>query len=247
MPTVIFVPVFIAAMLGGFLAGRATHGRKRPRASSFAAYLQDTYERGNAAIARELHDEVGGVLAAAKMELDVIGRLVPEETAAVHGRLLRLSATLDTGLRIERRLVERLRPSVLDHLGLYAGLRWQVSEQCATAGSTCAFSVHGSEPDCQPEIAIIVLRSVADIMAYVLAQHDFTAVEVEVRTTDRVLEVLVQNDGAPGPESSASKEPGVRIWAASRRASMLGGECTVSPRTPRGTRILLRVPMAGDR
>jgi signal transduction histidine kinase len=213
-------------------------------ADSFAAYLQHTSGRECAAIARELHDEVGGVLAAAKIELDVIGRLIPEGTSAVHSRLLRLSSALDTGLTVERRLVERLRPSALDHLGLYAALRWQISEQCKATGCHCVFTVEGAEPNHVPDTAIIVLRAIEDAMAYALARRSVTTAEVTVRVMDEIFEVLVRDNGSLVPGASEPKEARVRIWAAGERVNILGGECVISPQSLPETTVLLRIPIA---
>jgi signal transduction histidine kinase len=151
---------------------------------------------------------------------------------------------LDTGLTVERRLVERLRPSVLDHLGLYVALRWQVSEQCKTAERECVFTVQGAEPNYLPDTAIIVLRTVEDAIAYALARRGMTTAEVAVGVVNKVLEVLVQDNGSVVPEASEPREARVRIWAASKRVNILGGECMVSPGPLRGKTILLRIPVA---
>ncbi len=232
------------AALGGVLFWRIGRKRRRSVQDSFAAYLQYSSERERAAIARELHDEVGGILAAAKIELDVIGRLIPEGTAAVHGRLKRLSGALDAGLAVERRLVERLRPSALDHLGLYVALRWQATERCTQAGRKCAVTVLGVEPSYVPDQAVVVLRAVEDALAHALVQPGVTIVEFEVQTVDQCLEVLMQDDGSAVPATAESKDARSRIWAAGRRADILGGECLVSARRPHGTKVLLRFPIA---
>lgn len=210
----------------------------------FAAYLQLTTERERAAIARELHDDVGGVLAAAKIELDVIGRQIPAGADDVHHRLGRLVSALDTGLAVERRLVERLRPSVLDHLGLYVALRWQVTGQCSRAGRRGEFVARGIEPTYLPDTAVLVLRMVEDAVAHALSQRGTTAVEVEVQSVENCLEVQVRYDGGRGTEGSESADARLRGWAASERAGSLGGECMVSPGPEEGSSMRLRIPLA---
>jgi signal transduction histidine kinase len=210
---------------------------------SFAAYLQYTCERKCASVARELHDAVGGALAAAKMQLDLIARLIPEGTGDVHGRLLRLSSALDAGLAVERRLVESLRPSVLDHLGLYVALRWQIAEQCKLAGRECLFDSIGDEPHYVRENAIVVLRMVEDAMVHALARRDTETVAVDVQVVDAALEVSIQRDGAVPAASTVPQGSRLRLWAAGERAHLLGGECRESHR-PGGSTILLRVPVA---
>jgi signal transduction histidine kinase len=209
----------------------------------FAAYLQITSERERAMIARELHDEVGGILAASKLELDIIGRQLPADAGEVRDKLRRLIGALDAGLAVERRLVERLRPSVLDHLGLYAAIRWQVNEQCRRAGIPCEVLIRASGPEHVAESAIVVLRMLEDAVAFALAQGA-TGIEVDVQNIDKSLEVLVRSDGAALPEESQSTEARERRWAAGERAGMLGGICIVAPIADRGSSTLLRVPLA---
>jgi len=105
-----------------------------PSAQQLAADLQFSMERERAAISRELHDELGGALVSIKINLDGLRRqaasnevLGPEHFSQSLGAIAASIATM-------RKLVERLRPSILNHLGLFAALRWQLAESCTALG-----------------------------------------------------------------------------------------------------------------
>src|SRR5262245_7128416 len=91
--------------------------------AALSTFLPEHPEREKAALARERHDTLGGILTPAKMDLAWLkGRLQgdPEVTE----RMRRLDALVDQGIELKRRVIEELRPSLLDHLGLGPALQW---------------------------------------------------------------------------------------------------------------------------
>jgi signal transduction histidine kinase len=111
--------------------------RRTQELSSLSAHLQTQPEREKAALARELHDELGGILTPAKMDLAWLQSRLGERPRfpRAHGRL---GALIDQGIDLKRRVIEKLRPSLLDHLGLASALQWYVDEACRAARSSRA-------------------------------------------------------------------------------------------------------------
>src|SRR5690349_3048835 len=104
--------------------------------ASLSNFLQMQSEREKAALARELHDQLGGLLTPAKMDLAWLeARLGNDPQYAP--RLTRLSKLIDGGIDLKRRIIEALRPSLLDHLGLGSALQWHVDDACRAAGVKC--------------------------------------------------------------------------------------------------------------
>ena len=96
-------------------------------------YLQRVQEEEKAKIAREIHDEMGGTLAAAKIDL----QLVSDKLAGgdqQRARLARIMAAIDDTIQVKRRIIEDLRPTLLDNLGIGAALRWQCSQFAQALG-----------------------------------------------------------------------------------------------------------------
>ncbi|MGH9259454.1 MAG: PAS domain S-box protein, partial [Acidimicrobiales bacterium] len=94
----------------------------REQLQALSRRLIDAQESERAAIARELHDEIGQALTAVKLNLQGIGRLVPDERVA--GHVAEGVGVLDAAMESVRDLALDLRPSLLDDLGLVAALRW---------------------------------------------------------------------------------------------------------------------------
>src|ERR1700722_10440953 len=105
--------------------------------SDLAANLQTMAESEKVLLARQLHDELGGALVGAKMDLAWLRRRIGSTDPEVVARWDRLERALETGIAFKRRMVEQLRPTLLDNLGFYAAARWLVEETCAEAGLKC--------------------------------------------------------------------------------------------------------------
>src|ERR1700733_12898354 len=121
-------------------------GVRETELSELAANLQTIAESEKILLARQLHDELGGALVGAKMDLSWLRRRIGSTDPEVVARWDRLERALETGIAFKRRMVEQLRPTLLDNLGFYAAARWLVEETCAEAGLKCELDLPLPEP-----------------------------------------------------------------------------------------------------
>src|SRR5579862_6079503 len=91
-------------------------------------HLQTAAELKDTARAHQLHDDLGGLMGAAVMDLDSLRRINPALSQNALERLDRAKRTLEQAIDLNRRVIEDLRPSILDDFGLFAALRWQLKE-----------------------------------------------------------------------------------------------------------------------
>src|ERR1700737_375831 len=89
-------------------------------------HLQGTAETDKASLARTLHDELGALMVSALMDLGAIQQCQADLGASARLRLERAKDSLRAAIDLKRRVIEGLRPSLLDHLGLFAALRWHL-------------------------------------------------------------------------------------------------------------------------
>ena len=111
--------------------------RRTEDLSDLSTQLQSLAEKERAALSRELHDELGGLLVAARMDVSWLEERLPSTDPDVQAHFKRLQEALQEGVELKRRVVESLRPTLLDNLGLFSALRWQVSDSCARGGLNC--------------------------------------------------------------------------------------------------------------
>ena len=116
--------------------------------SELSTQLQSVAEKERAALSRELHDELGGLLVAARMDVSWLEERVASSDPEVLDHFKRVQDALQAGVDLKRRVVENLRPTLLDNLGLFPALRWQVADYCGRAGIQLrrALPEGGAEP-----------------------------------------------------------------------------------------------------
>ncbi|MBS0389398.1 MAG: CHASE3 domain-containing protein, partial [Proteobacteria bacterium] len=136
--------------------------------SALSSHLQQVREQEKGELARELHDELGGLLVAAKMDLTWLRRRVAAEDADSRLRWERVLGALDAGVDLKRRVVEQLRPTLLDNMGLYAALRWQLQESCGRAGLKCTDSMPDEELSISGVASIAIFRIAQEAMTNII-------------------------------------------------------------------------------
>ena len=130
-------------------------GERTRELVELSTHLQNVSEREKASLARELHDELGGLLVGARMDISWAEQHLTKDDADLKLRLNRVQQNLAAGVDLKRRIIEELRPTLLDNVGLFAALRWQMKETCGGAGLQCIESYPDEEPRFKSEASIV--------------------------------------------------------------------------------------------
>src|SRR5690606_16849405 len=123
------------------------------------------------ALARELHDELGGLLVALRMDIAQLRRRTSAGTGQdpdLEARWARVEQALADGMELKTRVIEALRPTLLDTLGLFAALRWMASQCVEQAGLQLDVRGMDEEVDLPPETAIAVFRTAQEAIANII-------------------------------------------------------------------------------
>lgn len=212
--------------------------------SELSTHLQSVAEQEKAALSRELHDELGGLLVAARMDLSWLEERVASGDPEVRSYFQRVQDALQSGVDIKRRVIESLRPTLLDNLGLVPALRWQVAESCERAGLKYLERYPGDELALTPQASIAVFRIVQEALANVLKHARATAVEVTVEIAEPWLVVRVHDDGVGVPPERLVTLRAHGLAAMRQRARGLGGQWHVQRPPAGGTQIEVHLPLA---
>jgi len=157
--------------------------------------LQKVAEREKATLARELHDELGGLLVATKIDVSWLRKRVDDGSEASKLRWERVLRSMDEGLSLKRRVIESLRPTLLDNVGLVAALGWLVEESLRRAGIVCEESYPENVPELSPDARIAVFRVVQESFMNILKHSKAKSVLLLVTADDDRLSVVVRDDG----------------------------------------------------
>jgi signal transduction histidine kinase len=185
--------------------------------------LQRVTEREKAALARELHDELGSLLVAAKIDVSWLRRTLDDGTDGSKLRWDRVLRCLDDGLSLKRRVIENLRPTLLDNVGLVAALRWLVDESLRRVGIACVEEYPDSLPEMSPDARIAVFRVVQESLVNVVKHANARTVQLTVHADERDLSVTIHDDGMGIDEGRIDVAQSHGLRGMRHRIEALGG------------------------
>ncbi len=209
-----------------------------------STHLQSVAEREKESLARELHDELGGLLVGARMDVSWVERHIGDGQADMRQRLERVQQTLSAGVDLKRRIIEELRPTLLDNVGLFAALRWQLKETCGRAGIRCAEYFPDEEPQFTSPAAIALFRIAQESFMNIIKHARASLVEVALDLDEGAVVLRIVDDGV-GIARDRFKATGAHGLAAMRhRVRALGGQFEVSGGPSGGTVVVARIPVS---
>ncbi len=217
--------------------------RSERRLSSLCSYLQNNQEAEKSQLARRLHDELGGLLVATKMDIVWLRRTLDGLDPAVTSHWDRVVLSLEQAIDCKRRIIENLRPTLLDNLGLVAALRWLIEESCRETGLQCE---QRYAEDCVPigSVASIALfRVVQQAIANVVQHAHASRIEVTLTCEPTHVNLLISDDGVGIPADRLESEAAHGIGAMRQWIAALQGELNIeSPAGGSGTTVLACLP-----
>jgi signal transduction histidine kinase len=217
--------------------------RRTEELSQLSTHLQSLAEQERSALSRELHDELGGLLVAARMDVSWLEDRVATSDAEVQAHFKRVHDALQAGVDVKRRVVENLRPTLLDNLGLFPALRWQVADTCGRAGLRCTERYPPEELSLTAEASIAIFRIVQEAMTNILKHAKARNVEISIESRHQSLIVRVRDDGVGLPLERPQAPRSHGLAAMRHRAVGLGGQWRVLRTTGGGTEIEVRLPL----
>ncbi len=210
--------------------------------AELSTHLQSVSEREKAELARELHDELGGLLVGARMDISWAEQHLGPGDVDLKQRLNRVQQNLSAGIDLKRRIIEELRPTLLDNVGFIAALRWQLKETCARAGLTCNEYFPDEEPKLSADAAIALFRIAQESFATIIKRSAAKTVDVTMDIDDDTVVFRITDDGRG--ISNPSSDIDVHVLASMRhRIRALGGTFEVSG-TAAGGILDVRIPAA---
>ena len=210
--------------------------------SSLSEFLQTHSEREKALLARELHDSLGGILTPAKMDLAWLeARLGADPEYGP--RLKRLGALIDQGIDLKRRVIEALRPSLLDHLGLASALQWYVDEASRNAGIECDLHIGEGLERLSADLEIALYRLVQESVSNIVKHSRAKRIELSLDRTEQGLRLVVGDDGVGIADLERAKRLSHGLAGMMHRIRSVGGTFDVRSGAGQGTRIEVFVPL----
>ncbi len=211
-----------------------------------AARVALAREQERAAVARQLHDELGQELTALKYELVHTSALLVDAGLPRHliDRLQSLIGIVEVTTSVVRRIAQDLRPPALDHLGLAAAIEFEAAAVARRTGLRCRVSMlpHGSTLDHPRSIA--AFRVFQEAMTNIARHANASAVRIRLREARGVFNMEIHDNGRGITKSQISDVSSIGLLGMREAVEPLGGFLSISGRRGRGTRVLVRFPLS---
>ena len=203
-------------------------------------------------IAREIHDELGSLLVALKMDLNWLERRVGDGTLreAMVAKCQRMGGLVDTAVDAVGRIITDLRPSILDHQGLWAALEWQAQEFAHASADELEVDfkmfVAADVPPPEGGLAIAVFRILQEVLSNVArhakARHVAIRIDVDAPPAP-VLYLQVRDDGVGTTPEALADPQAWGVMGLRERAAHFGGRVGIETAPGRGTTVRLMLPL----
>jgi len=211
---------------------------------ALAARLQSVREEEWKRISREIHDELGQALTGLKMDLTwVAHRLLPKQKALAQ-RTRSMFSLIDDTVQSVREIATRLRPEVLDELGLAAAIGWQARDFQMRTGIRCKVSLPADPPPLDQERSTAAFRVFQELLTNVARHANATRVDVMMQAdADRLMLVVEDNGKGIAEEEAVFSPKSMGLLGMRERMLPFGGNIEIRGRPGKGTRVTVSVPV----
>ncbi len=215
--------------------------QSRQRLAELAEHLQTSIEQERADIAREIHDDIGGSLAAVKLDLAWVARRTHDHETRHH--LDTALEMLQHALGASQRIMLNLRPPILDQ-GLVAAVQWLASSFEKRTGLPVLVRRSAEFIEVPRDVQLVAYRCAQEALTNIAKHANASAVHIDLSDREAVLTLEVNDNGQGMGPHALRKAKSFGLLGLKERAQKVEGWLDVSS-SPRGTSVILSVPLGG--
>ncbi|MCL4551026.1 MAG: PAS domain S-box protein [Bacteroidetes bacterium] len=215
---------------------------------ALSASLEAAREEERSYIARELHDELGQVLTAIKMDLTLMQddlyikpNLLKEE---ITEQLVQIEKMVDRLIVTVKNIATELRPDILDHLGLIAALEWHAKEFEKRHKVRCIFNSNIGKIELGKEKSTAVFRIFQETLTNVARHSNASQINAKIQLLEDKLLLEVEDNGKGISDEQLFNISSIGITGMKERAKFLGGKVFIEGREGKGTKVFLEMPLS---
>lgn len=216
--------------------------KSKQRLHELAGHLQTSVEMERAAIAREIHDDVGGSLTALKFDLAWIARHATD--GAVQQRVQSALETVTYAIEASQRVMHNLRPAILEQ-GLVAAVQWMAARFERRTGVVTTMRTSHEQMNLPPGVPLVAYRTAQEALTNVSKHAGATRVDIELSVDSGVLTLELSDNGRGMEQGALAKARSFGIRGLHERAATVGGWVDLSSNS-KGVSLILSVPLRAE-
>ena len=217
--------------------------KSRERIRDLLDHVERVREEERKRIASEIHDELGQLLTAIKMDVVWLAKRISPEQIPMQEKALSMRQTVDMTIQSVKRISAELRPHVLDNLGLSAAIEWQVKQIKDVTGIDCQFVSVPADVTADNNSAVALFRIFQEAMTNAVRHSKASYIKVELKQLAGSIRLVVEDNGLGIKHSEISDPKSFGLISIKERARALGGEVEINGRPGKGTLITAEIPL----
>lgn len=209
-----------------------------------ASHLQDIREEERAAVAREVHDELGQQLTAIKLDISWLMLKLPDEAVDVRKKMAEIEELASQSLKTVKRIVTELHPAILDKLGIIEAIKWQSREFENRTGIKIKLNLTEEEIQLGHKAALALFRIYQESLTNIARHAEAKNVSASLQKWNNELFLIITDDGKGFDISDVEKKQSLGLLGMRERTDMIGGKYEIASEISKGTKVLVVVPLS---
>jgi signal transduction histidine kinase len=210
---------------------------------NLSAHLQAAREEERTAIAREIHDELGQVLATLQLDISWLVGEFHEDQRLLVEKAEAMSRLIVSTVKTVQEISSKLRPVMLDELGLADAMEWQAKEFQKRSGISCDFAVELASKNIDRGISTALYRIFQETLTNVLRHAGATRVEGSLTEKKERIVLIVRDNGRGITREQINDPLSIGLIGMQERTRMLGGRARIRGVDRKGSAIVVRIPI----
>lgn len=210
---------------------------------NLSGHLQNARENERMAVAREVHDELGQLLTALKMDFSILRKRLPADQASAMERADSIDKLVEMAIQNVKRISTDLRPGILDHLGLGAAIEWQAEEFEKRTGIRCESSLAFEEVRLNKERSTMVFRLLQEALTNVARHAKATEVSIRLNAQAEWLTLHIEDNGVGITETQKADPKSLGLIGMRERVHSCGGMLSICGARNGGTAMTVQIPL----
>lgn len=210
------------------------------------SHMESLREEERFRVAREIHDELGQVLTAVKLEIAVLRDNLPEDTEdimKVRENIASLLSHADNAIQTVKKISGELRPFVLDNLGLREAIEWEVEKFEQRTKIQCSLVLDFDDQVLESDRAITIFRIFQETLTNVIRHAQASRVNILLKEHDGEIRMAITDDGCGVTEDQIASKEAFGLIGMRERAFAWGGDFSIKGESGRGTEVRVRIPL----
>ena len=222
--------------------------RSEDNLREFALHLENARERERLAVARDIHDEIGNMLAALKMDAGLLSSKLKQMDIdqSIFQRLDKTTIHINRLIQTVRRIISDLRPSILDNLGLMDSIEWQLIKLKNDYGIQYKYEKYLNEEQLKFQddaYYVNLFRIFQEITTNIVKHSKASMVTVFVANIEDFFVMSVSDNGIGMPANQPVREDAFGLISIRERAYSMKGKCCIVSKEKYGTTIVISIPL----